>query len=55
MNRKFEPTSRRVRATFAIAAVLVSLLLGSGIDGLADHYHGATQVASGAPVVLAQR
>jgi hypothetical protein len=55
MNRKYEPTSRRARATFATAAVLVSLLIGSGIDGLVDHYQGTTQVASNAPVVVAQR
>jgi hypothetical protein len=55
MNRKFESTSRRTRATFAIAAMLVSLLIGSGIDGLVDHYQAASQMASSAPVVVAQR
>jgi hypothetical protein len=38
MNRKPELISRRARAAFAVAAVVVSLLIGSGIDGLVDHY-----------------
>jgi len=55
MNRKYEPTSRRARASFAIAAALISLLIGSSIDGLVDHYQGSTHVASNVPVVVAQR
>jgi hypothetical protein len=55
MNRNFQATSKRARATFAIAAVLVSVLIGSGIDGLVDHYQGTTQMASNTPVVVAQR
>ena len=55
MNRKYEAISGRARAAFAIAAILASLLIGSGIDGLADHYQGAVQLASRAPVVVAQR
>lgn len=55
MNRNFQATSKRARATFAIAAVLVSVLIGSGIDGLAGHYQGTAQMASNTPVVVAQR
>jgi hypothetical protein len=55
MNRNFQATSKRARATFAIAAVLVSLLIGSGIDGLVDHYQGKTELAGQSPVTLAQR
>jgi hypothetical protein len=54
MNRHFHPTSRRTRATFAIAAALVSLLIGTSIDGLADHYQTAPQLASQTPLVVAQ-
>lgn len=55
MKRNFEPTTPRARATSAIAAALVALLIGSGIDGLVDHYQGTTQTASTAPLALAQR
>lgn len=55
MNRNFQATSKRARATFAIAAVFVSLLIGSAIDGLAGHYQSSALMASNTPVVLAQR
>lgn len=57
MNRNYQATSKRARATFAVAALLVSVLIGSGIDGLADHYQSqsATQQAAQVPTVVAQR
>jgi ABC-type microcin C transport system permease subunit YejE len=55
MNRNYEASSKRARATFAIAAVLISVLIGNGIDGLAGHYHGKAELASQPPVTLAQR
>ena len=55
MNRNFEPTPNRTRAAFAIAAAVVSLLIGSGIEGLAGHYQEASQLASRAPLAVAQR
>ncbi len=56
MNRPFQPASARVRSVFAIAAVFVSLLVGFGIDGLADHYQTSAQkAAQPAPAQMAQR
>lgn len=56
MNRRYEKTpSRRLRATFAVAALLVSMLLGSGIDALSLHYHQQGELAGQPPVQLAQR
>ncbi len=54
MNRDFQASSKRTRAAFAIAAALISVLIGSGIDGLAGHYHGKAELAGQPPVVLAQ-
>jgi hypothetical protein len=55
MKPTFQTTSKRARATFAIAAVFVSLLIGSGIEGLVDHYQGQTKLAGQPTVTLAQR
>ena len=55
MNRSFQATSKRARATFAIAAVLVSVLIGSGIDALAGHYQSQGELASLPAVKVAQR
>ncbi len=52
----FQPSSSRARAVFAVAAVLVSLLVGNAIDGLVDHYQaGAQMAATPAPMQVAQR
>jgi len=55
MNRNFQTTSKLARSALAIAAVCATLLVGASIEGLVDHYQGATQMASQAPVVVAQR
>ena len=56
MNRRYGKTpSKPLRATFAIAAVLVSMLLGGGIDALSLHYHQQGELASAPAVQLAQR
>lgn len=54
MNREFKSTPNALRAAFATAALLVSMLVVSAMSGLADHYH-AEVVASTAPVIVAQR
>lgn len=54
MNREFKSTSNTLRAAFATAALLVSVLVVSGMAGLADHYH-AEVLVSAAPAVVAQR
>lgn len=56
MNREFNPTSGRIRATFAAAAMVATILVAISIDGLIDHYNGVgTGLASAGPVVIAQR
>jgi hypothetical protein len=47
MNREFAPASKRSRTVSAIAAVVFTLLVMGGIEGLAGHYHApGPQVAS---------
>jgi hypothetical protein len=56
MNREFQPTSAPFRCLFAALALLVTVAIGYGLDGLADSYAVAhTQDASPQPVVLASR
>lgn len=42
MNRPFEASSKRARIAFGLVAVLITLVLAGGIDGLADHYQAQT-------------
>ncbi|MFO1269247.1 MAG: hypothetical protein U1F25_08450 [Rubrivivax sp.] len=46
MSQRYQPSSRRARSAIAGFAVLVTLIIAIGIDGLADHYHGARQAAA---------
>ena len=54
MNREFQPTPNALRAAFATAALLVSLLVVSAMAGLGDHYY-AEVLASASSTVVAQR
>jgi hypothetical protein len=54
MNREFKATSNSLRAAFATASLLVSILVVSAMAGLADHYH-ADVLASAAKTLVAQR
>lgn len=42
MNRPFQASSKRARIAFGVVAVLITLVLAGGIDGLADHYQAQT-------------
>ena len=56
MNREFQPTSTPFRCLFAALALLVTVAIGYGLDGLADSYvYAHAQDASPPPVVLASR
>jgi hypothetical protein len=55
MNREFKPTSAMIRALFATASLLASMLVVSSMAGLADHYYAELQLASGQPTAVAQR
>ena len=56
MNREFNPTSGRIRATFAVAAMVATILVAISIEGLIDHYNGfGAGLASARPVVIAQQ
>lgn len=57
MNRNFAATAPILRATFAAIALVVTLGIGSFIDGLAVSYSeaGVQAQAAKAPVQLAQR
>lgn len=54
MKREFKSTPNALRAAFATAALLVSVLVVSSMAGLADHYH-AEVLASAQTAVVAQR
>ncbi len=54
MNREFKPTPNALRAVFATASLLVSILVVSAMAGLADQYH-AEVLASAPSAVIAQR
>jgi hypothetical protein len=47
MNREFTSTTKLGRSIFAFAAVVTTVLILSGITGLAEHYGSATQLAAG--------
>lgn len=53
MNRPFQASSMRARIACGVVALLVSLMLAGGIDGLADHYQGPTYAQSGDAALLA--
>ncbi len=61
MNRNFDTsfpkTTKRTRIAAALVAVLCTVLIGSGIDGLADYVQGqsAVQMAAKTQPVVAQR
>lgn len=55
MNREFKSTPNALRATFAIASLLVSLLVVGSMASLADHYHAETLMATAQSAVVAQR
>lgn len=54
MNREFKSTPTALRAAFATASLLVSVLVVTAMAGLADHYH-AEVLAGAAPTVVAQK
>ena len=45
MNREFTSTSKPVRSAFAMAALVATVLILGGIDGLATLYGGGGQLA----------
>jgi len=54
MNREFTSTSKPVRSAFAMAAIVATVLILGGIDGLATLYGGGGQLAgTTSPVVRA--
>jgi hypothetical protein len=56
MNREFQPTSAPFRGLFAVLALLVTIAIGYGLDGLADSYVVAhAQDMAPQTVVLASR
>lgn len=55
MNREFKSTPKALRAVFATASLLVSLLVVSAMSGLADHYHAEVLLASTPAAIVAQR
>ena len=55
MNREFKSTPNALRATFAIASLLVSLLVVASMASLADYYHAETLLATAPNAVVAQR
>ena len=55
MNREFKPTSAMIRALFATASLLASIVVISSMASLADHYHAESQLASGQRTAVAQR
>ena len=55
MNREFSASSKQARTSFAVAAVLATLLVAGSIEGLAQHYGAEAQLASAKPVTIAHR
>jgi hypothetical protein len=55
MNREFTTTSKLARSVLAVAAVVSTALIVSGIGGLAEHYSADMQLAQAQPVVTARR
>jgi len=55
MHHRYKPTSLRLRAAFAAAALTITVTIGVFIDTLACHYgRGDTQTARQAPVIVAR-
>jgi outer membrane murein-binding lipoprotein Lpp len=55
MNRSFQPTSALLRSVFAAAAVLATLVVAGGIEGLIARYDTESQLANAQLNRLAQR
>jgi hypothetical protein len=55
MNREFKPTSNLLRALFATASLLVSMLVVGSMTSLAEHYNAESQLASAQRAIVAQR
>ena len=55
MNREFKPTSAMIRALFAAASLLASILVVSSMVSLANHYYAESQLASAQPMAIVQR
>lgn len=55
MNRSYKPTSRLIRAVLAAAALLATVLVAGGIEGLAGHYQGQSQASTGQSLLVAVR
>ena len=55
MNREFKPSSAMIRAIFATASLLASILVVGSMASLADYYHAESQSASGQRMAVAQR
>lgn len=46
MNRRYDPSSRLSRSVLAFVACVVTLVVLGSIQGLAEHYGAAIQVAA---------
>jgi len=55
MNREFKPTSALLRALFATASLLVSVMVVGSMTSLAEHYNAEAQLASAQRAIVAQR
>lgn len=55
MNRNFQASTRRTRVALALVAVLCSVLVASGIEGLAGYYQAQSQLAGQPTAQVAQR
>lgn len=55
MNYELKPHARLIRCGSALAAILVTTLLGSGLDQLAKYYAADGALALQKPAVLAKR
>jgi outer membrane murein-binding lipoprotein Lpp len=44
-----------IRSVLAAAAVLATVLVAGGIEGLADHYHSQSQASISQPLLVAGR
>jgi hypothetical protein len=55
MKRELQPTSPLIRAIFAIASMVVSILVVGSMTSLADHYNAESQLAGAQRAIVAQR
>jgi hypothetical protein len=55
MNSQLRSTPKALRAAFAAASLLVSVLVVSALSGLADHYHAEVLLASSPAAIVASR